>query len=144
MGNRLVLGHAELGVFALPTLSSNQPRNRKSFYFSQLQFMARWHLVCSNTGVEVRIMSSKAKLFPLSSTGQFSCGMPTQEAWGEPPADSQDAKFLRSWLVYDSVTEGDTGTNRSARSIALGLLVAFAISASFWTGIGLIVTRVWK
>ncbi len=88
-------------------------------------------------------MSSK-KLFPLSSTGQISGGMPKEDAWGEPPADAKDAKFLRSWLVYDSVTQGDSGTNRSKRSIALGLLVAFGISASFWTGIGLIVTRAWK
>ncbi len=89
-------------------------------------------------------MSSR-KLFPLSGTGQISCG-PIQEAWGEPPVnlDSKDAKFLRSWLVYDSVTPGDSGTNRSKRSIALGLVVAFGISASFWTGIGLIVTRAWK
>lgn len=89
-------------------------------------------------------MSSKAKLFPLSSTDQICCGMPAREAWGEPPADSNDLRFIRSWLVYDSVTQGDSGSNRSPRSIALGLLVAFGISASFWIGIGLILTRVWK
>jgi hypothetical protein len=87
-------------------------------------------------------MSSKAKLFPLSSTGQISCGMLTPKTWGESAGDSQE--FLRSWLVYDSVTQGDSGNHRSPRSIALGLLVAFGISASFWTGIGLMVTRVWK
>ncbi|MGD1023079.1 MAG: hypothetical protein ABR880_09880 [Candidatus Sulfotelmatobacter sp.] len=88
-------------------------------------------------------MSSR-KLFPLSSTGQISSGMPVQNACGDPPADSKDAKFLRSWLVYDSLTQGDSGTNRSKRSVALGLVVALGISASFWTGIGLIVTRAWK
>ncbi|MGB8731078.1 MAG: hypothetical protein WCC99_07510 [Candidatus Sulfotelmatobacter sp.] len=70
--------------------------------------------------------------------------MPIQNAWGEPPADPKDAKFIRSWLVYDSVIQGDSGTGRSKRSIAFGLLVAFGISATFWTGIGLIVTRAWK
>jgi hypothetical protein len=88
-------------------------------------------------------MSSR-KLFPLSGTGQISCGMPIQNAWSEPPADSKDTKLLRSWLVYDSVIQGDSDTHRSKRSIALGLVVAFGISASFWTGIGLIVTRAWK
>jgi hypothetical protein len=89
-------------------------------------------------------MSSKAKLFPLSSTDQVSYGMRIPNAWSGPAVDSKDAKFLRSWLVYDSRTQDGSGSERSARNIALGMVVAFGISASFWTGIGLIVTRVWK
>jgi hypothetical protein len=89
-------------------------------------------------------MSSKAKLFPLSSTGDISCRAPVRGSWGEPPANLEDMQFLRSWLVYDSEIQHNFVSGRSHRSIALGLALAFCISASFWTGIGLIVASVWK
>jgi hypothetical protein len=89
-------------------------------------------------------MSSKAKLFPLSSTGEVSRGLPLRSSWGKLLGDSKDIDFLRSWIVYDSAAPSDSEPARSNWNLVLGLAVAVVISASFWTGIGLVVTRAWK
>jgi hypothetical protein len=49
-------------------------------------------------------------------------------------------KFLRSWLVFSELPEAPT---RSQTHKALGLMLAFAFSASFWTGIGWMIAA-WK
>jgi hypothetical protein len=66
------------------------------------------------------------------------------KVWGASPANLQDMKFLRSWLVYDSELPRRFVPGRVNWNLVLGLLSVVAISASFWAGIGLIVARVWK
>jgi hypothetical protein len=85
-------------------------------------------------------MSYKSQLYPLSSTGKNSWRLPIQGAWGSSPTDLQDMKLLRSWLVYDSEIQTGAPANRSW---LLGFALVFGINASFWTGIGLIIARVW-
>lgn len=59
--------------------------------------------------------------------------------WSAPFVDSADARFLRSWMVYDSGA-GD-GRDASAEGFnwnaLLGLVVVVGISASFWAGVGI-------
>ena len=88
-------------------------------------------------------MSYKLQLFPLSSTEAILKRLPAKIA-GEMPANVEDARFLRSWLVYDSEIQRNRTTGRSNRSIALGLTVAICLSAFFWTGIGLMLARMWR
>ena len=87
-------------------------------------------------------MSSKVKLFPLSSTREVFGGLPARSSWSEPPADLEELKFPP--LVDDPEFRHDAIPGRSHRSIGLGLALAFCLSASFWTGIAFIVARAWK
>ncbi len=87
-------------------------------------------------------MSSKPQLNPLSST--VAPGWPTPRTWGSPTAKPEEMKFLRSWLVYDSENQERLVTTRRGRSMALGLALAFSLSASFWTVFALAIARHWK
>jgi hypothetical protein len=83
------------------------------------------------------------QLSPLS-TRSTNARIPIAGRWSSLPANSQDAKFLRSWLVYDSdlgegVPEG--GVNWSS---LLGIGLALALSLGFWAGLGVVVAEVWK
>ena len=90
------------------------------------------------------IMSYKSQLYPLSSTCETPLHLPIRGSWGAPPANSQDLKFLRSWLVYDSEIQTGPAPSRVNPNRLLGLALLVSISASFWAGIGLMIARVWK
>jgi hypothetical protein len=69
--------------------------------------------------------------------------LPFSEHWQAMPADSEEIKFFRSWLVYDS----DLGLNRTPGTnwnAALGLGLAVIVSAIFWAGVALAVPYLWK
>ncbi len=85
----------------------------------------------------------KAQLFPLSSTVS-SRSLPIEGSWNQAGPNSEDSKFLRGWLVYDSEEQENQLCARSARRLALGLILAVGISASFWVGLGLVLARVLK
>jgi hypothetical protein len=87
-------------------------------------------------------MSYKSQLFPLSSTREKPLRQRTSRARGS--SHSQDMKFLRSWLVHDSDLEANRTHGRVNRNVLLGLVLATAVSAGFWTGVGLMVAHVWK
>ena len=57
--------------------------------------------------------------------------------WSAPLAQSADARFLRSWMVYDSGFGGGTDATTSGFNALLGLVVIVGVSASFWAGVGL-------
>ncbi len=88
-------------------------------------------------------MNYKLQPFPVTSTRKSRVHVPESKAWDFPLENSEDAKFFRSWLVYDS----DLQTTRSRRvnwNVMLGLGLVVALSASFWATIGLMMTRLWK
>jgi hypothetical protein len=60
------------------------------------------------------------------------------------PSNREDAKFFRSWLVYDSVIQTNLEPRRLNWHMVLGLALATAVSASIWAGIGLMIARIWK
>ncbi len=70
---------------------------------------------------------------------QFS--LPIRTKWDSPIADLEDAKFLRSWLVYDSSVDENRTTGRFNWNAALGLALMTAVSAGVWAGIALTIAR---
>lgn len=90
------------------------------------------------------MMNYKLQFSPISSTGESHVGRPLRERWGASLASREDAKFFRSWLVYDSDLEATRTRGRINWNMLLGLALAVAISAGFWTGIGLIIAGIWK
>jgi hypothetical protein len=61
-----------------------------------------------------------------------------------PFANSRDANFFRSWLVYDSDLEAEDAPDRLHGNMVLGLSLAVMISATFWVGVGLMIERLWR
>ena len=89
-------------------------------------------------------MSYKSQLFPLSSTCETPLRQRISQAWGSSPSNLEDTRFLRSWLVYDSELETGRTRGRVNWNMVLGLALAATVSAGFWTGVGLVIARVWK
>jgi hypothetical protein len=88
-------------------------------------------------------MSYKSQLFRSSI-----CGTPLRmsigHSWGSSPANLQDIKFLRSWLVYDSDIQSGSVRGCVNWGMVLGLALATAVSVSIWAGLGLMIARAWK
>ena len=55
-----------------------------------------------------------------------------------------DIGFLRSWFEQDYDFDEFGAPRRINWSAISGLVLALAISAAFWTGLGLFLERVWK
>jgi len=89
-------------------------------------------------------MSSKSELFPRSSTEDTPWRVAVQRSWKSEPSSSREIKFLRSWLVYDSKHDAGFRAGRPNWRLILGLAIVVTVSASFWTGVGLLVARIWK
>lgn len=87
-------------------------------------------------------MSYKSQLFPLSSTCETPLRQRISQAWGSSPSNLQDIKFLRSF--YDSELESSRTHGRVNWNAVLGLFLATAVSAGFWTGVGLMIAHAWK
>jgi len=66
---------------------------------------------------------------------------PTSRGWSAPLVGAQDIEFIRFRLVYDS---GPNSSNSINWNKVLGLVMTTAISASFWTSVGFLVSRFWK
>jgi hypothetical protein len=66
--------------------------------------------------------------------------------WSAPLANSADARFLRSWLVYDLEVDGgsDAATAEFNWNAIVGLAVVVGISASFWAGVGITFSHLLK
>ena len=83
-------------------------------------------------------------LFPQSSTDEKPWRLPIQGRWGSLPAHLPDMKLLRSWLVYDSETPAGVVRRRVNWNLLLALAAIVTVSAGFWAGVGLLISRVWK
>jgi hypothetical protein len=94
---------------------------------------------------EVRMMNYKLQFSPISSTGESHVSGPLQERWGTPFSNWEDAKFFRSWLVFDSFDlEIARNRGRFNWNLLLGMVLVLGISVSFWTGVGVMVALLWK
>ncbi|MGA8215365.1 MAG: hypothetical protein WB799_17340 [Candidatus Sulfotelmatobacter sp.] len=88
-------------------------------------------------------VGEKSRLFPSSSVSEPPLQERIGHSWGSAPTNLRDMKFFRSWLVYDS--EIQTGVARGVNwSVVAGLVLAFGVSAGFWTGVGLMIVHFWK
>jgi len=89
-------------------------------------------------------MSFKAQLYPLSGTAEVSPGVTVRGSWGGSPTNPQDVKFLRFGLIYGSDDSNKFVVSPRQRKVAVGLALAFGVSAGFWTGVALMVARIWR
>jgi len=89
-------------------------------------------------------MSRKSQLTPESGTSGTRWHLPIERSWRSSPANLREMKFLRSWLVYDSQIESGFAHRRLNWRLVLGLAIMVTVSASFWTGIGLLVAHIRK
>jgi hypothetical protein len=85
-------------------------------------------------------MNYRLQLSPISGTHE-STGVPSHDQWDGSLTNWEDAKFFRSWLVYDSDQEPNRTDGRSKWTMVLGLAMAVVVSVSFWVGVGLIIAR---
>jgi len=92
---------------------------------------------------EVRMMKYRLQLSPISGTRESHTDLPSRERWVSPFTNSEDARFFRSWLVYDSDLEGEN-THGIRWNMILGLALAVIVSATIWLGVGLMIERAWK
>jgi len=53
-------------------------------------------------------------------------------------------QILRSWYEYDSEAELARPRRSLNWNMLLGAVIVVGISASFWTGVGILVARIWK
>jgi hypothetical protein len=88
-----------------------------------------------------RTMSYKLRPFAMSDPHDV---LPLQDWHSALPANWEDARFFRSWLVYDPRVRPGLELPRVNWYKLLGLTLAVAVSASVWAGIGLLVTHFWK
>jgi hypothetical protein len=65
-----------------------------------------------------------------------------QVPWCDSETSSPQFGLLPSWMEEENVADLAEGGGRN-RAI-LGLALSIAFSASFWAGVTLIVTRVWR
>jgi hypothetical protein len=95
-----------------------------------------------------RTMSHRSQLFNFSAHDTTS-PQPIVASWGSSPGNledvsSRDATLLRSMLGRDSMVQTGFEPRRINWGAVLGLTLATAVSAGIWTGIVLLVARIWK
>jgi len=84
-------------------------------------------------------MSYKTQFFLTNSSERMSIG----HSWGYSPANLQDVKLLSPWLDYDANVRPGLA-HRLKWNKVLGLGLTTAVSASIWTGIVLVIARLWR
>ncbi len=94
-------------------------------------------------------MSYKSQLYPASRASETPLRERISHSWGSVPANLEDMKFLRSWLIYDSKIGNSqirpvVVPRRLNWKTLLALTLATAVSAGLWVGIGLIFAQAWK
>ncbi len=89
-------------------------------------------------------MNYRMQLSPISGVRPLAPDVYRSESPETPPANLDDARFVRSWLVYDSDLDLDCPPGHVNWSMVLGLVVAAVVSASFWLGAGVMIARLWK
>jgi hypothetical protein len=85
-------------------------------------------------------MSHKQLILSLHAGSGKGAGV--RESSRFPAAGARDVTFLRSWLVYDS-TLASQRSGKFNWNFLTGMLLAGALSAGFWAGIGAAIAS-WK
>jgi hypothetical protein len=89
-------------------------------------------------------MNFRSEPFPTSGTRESSTRQPLAEPWDGPRLRPEDAKFFRSWFVYDFSPKTVPPRGRVNWSLVGGLGLATSFSVGFWVGVGLMIARFWK
>ena len=89
-------------------------------------------------------MNYRMQLSPMSGIRPTPADVHQSDSPEAPPANLDDAKFVRSWLVYDSDLDLNRTPGHMNWNVLLGLVLAAAVSAGAWFAAGLIIERLWK
>ena len=89
-------------------------------------------------------MNYRLQLSPISGSRESRIDLPSRELWEDSFSNWENAKFYRSWLVYDSDLQDEVRRDGMNWSVVLGLTLAAVASISFWVGAGLLLARFWK
>lgn len=81
-------------------------------------------------------MNHRLQLSPIFSPPAPNSRLRLGEHWSDSLASWEDAKFFRSWLVYDSALEPCRTRGRFNWNIVAGLILMAAISAGGWFCVG--------
>jgi hypothetical protein len=79
-------------------------------------------------------MNHRLQLSPISNLPSSH----SHQGWVDSLAAREQAKFFRSWLVYDSDIETNRTRGRVNWSLLLGLVFMVVVSTGGWLGIGLL------
>jgi hypothetical protein len=86
---------------------------------------------------EAHEMNHRLQLSPIShSPGHPPAGFGQKKR--NPFASWENARFFRSWLVYDSRLEESRAEGSINWSVIIGFLVMLAVSAGGWYGVSLL------
>jgi hypothetical protein len=83
-------------------------------------------------------MNHRLQLSPTPSPPRSNARSRLSGRWGATLAKREDAKFFRSWLVYDSDLDATRTRGRFNWDIIAGLILMVLISAAGWWGISLL------
>ncbi len=85
----------------------------------------------------------RPKTMSYKSQLSLSHSMSISGSWGYLPPNLQGTKLLNPWIDYDSsVRPGLAHSLKWDKVLGLGL--ATAVSVSIWTGIVMVVERIWR
>lgn len=80
----------------------------------------------------------------VSPTRQPQFYLPIRTKWDSPMANLEDAKFLRSWLVYDSSLDQNRTPGRFNWNAVLGFGLITVVSVGIWAGMALLISHLLK
>lgn len=85
-----------------------------------------------------------SQLSPQKSTGANHLRVIVSGPWGEQPESFRNMQFWRSWVEYNGQVEQSGSGSFVNWNAVLGLVITVGIGAAFWSGVGLLVSQVWK
>lgn len=86
-------------------------------------------------------MNYRLQLSPTSGTRETGPAVHVSRLTHNHPASLENAKFLRSWLVYDSSLESKGRRVGINWNTVFGLAFAIAVSVGCWIGAGFAIAR---
>ncbi len=90
------------------------------------------------------MMSYRLQPFPTSGARESRSGQPLAEPSGGPRLRPEDAKFFRSWFVYDFGPKTLRPRGRINWGVVAGLGLATVVCGSFWVGVALMIVHFWN
>jgi hypothetical protein len=85
-------------------------------------------------------VSFRLMQFPPQSTTRVIRLLAIREPWSGPSVYSTEAGFVQSWINHDD----NDRRGRSRLGAISGLALSVVLSAGFWTGLAVLVGRVWR
>jgi len=89
-------------------------------------------------------MRYRLQPFPTSGTRESRLRQPLAEPLDGPRLRPEDAKFFRSWFVYDFSPKTIRPGGGFNWGLVAGIGLVTIVSVGFWVGVGLVIAHFWK